>query len=253
MFASGGNMQLLGKIAIVTGGAQGIGQAIARRFVAEGATVIIGDINQDIGLATVLAMQKEVGKTVYFSQLNVTDQKSIATFVEGTLILFRRIDILVNNAGIIKDNLLVNMPDEDFDAVMNVNLHGVKRMTKAVVPTMIAQKSGVILSASSVVAPGNIGQTNYAAAKAGVESMTETWAGEFGRYGIRVNAVAPGMTDTTMITGVPDKTMDYFIKRTPLHRIAKPEEIAAAYAFLASEDASFITGAVIPVNGGFRV
>ncbi|MDO8520885.1 MAG: SDR family oxidoreductase [bacterium] len=246
-------MKLKDKIAIVTGGAQGIGAAIARKFVNEGALVLVGDSNKEGGLAAVLAMQEEVGRFVFFQHLDVTDSLSIATFVKVALALFGHIDILVNNAGIVKDNLLVNMSDEDFDAVINVNLRGVERMTRAVVPTMIAQKSGVILNASSLVASGNIGQTNYAASKAGVESMTVTWAGEFGKYGIRVNAIAPGITDTTMVAGIPDKVKEYYVKRTPLGRYARPEEIAAAYAFLASEEASFITGAIIPVNGGLRI
>src|SRR3989338_10008073 len=246
-------MKLNGKVAIVTGGAQGIGEAIARRFVDEGATVVIGDMNEELGLATAIKLQRKPGEDAFFHQLNVADKHSIVSFVNYALYLFGRIDILINNAGIIKDGLLVDMSDDDFDAVINVNLRGVKRMTGAVVPTMIAQKSGVILSASSMVAEGNIGQTNYAASKAGVESMTRTWAGELGRYGIRVNAVAPGITDTTMVAGIPDKTREYYIKRTPLERYARPEETAAAYAFLASEEASFITGTVLDVNGGLRV
>lgn len=244
-------MRLKNRTAIITGGAQGIGKAIARRFADEGAEVLIGDVNQETGLAMVCAMQKEVGRVVYFHRLDVTDLTSITTFVSDAFCLFRRIDILVNNAGIVRDNLLVNMPDLDFGAVIEVNLLGVERMTKAVLPTMIAQRSGVILNASSVVATGNIGQTNYAATKAGVESMTVTWAKELAKHRIRVNAVAPGFTDTQMVAGIPEEITQRFLKKIPLGRYARPEEIAAAYAFLASDDASYITGAILPVNGGF--
>ncbi|OGZ06785.1 MAG: hypothetical protein A3C93_02325 [Candidatus Lloydbacteria bacterium RIFCSPHIGHO2_02_FULL_54_17] len=244
-------MRLYGKTAIITGGAQGIGRAIAERFSNEGAVVIIGDTS--ILNPSFATSDGTTTKVVYSHPLNVTDPKSIAELMEAVLRMFGRVNVLVNNAGIIRDNLLTKMSDEDFDAVIDVNFRGVKRMTQAVVPSMIAQKSGVILSASSVVAGGNVGQTNYAASKAAVESMTQTWAREFGRYGIRANAVAPGFTETQMVLGIPEDIKERFLKKIPLGRYAKPEEIAAVYAFLASDDASYITGATIGVNGGFSV
>ncbi len=244
-------MKLHGKTTVVTGGAQGIGKAIAERFSNEGAVVIVGDTS--VREPHLAASEGPSPKVVYSHPLNITDPKSVAEFMEAVLRMFGRVNVLVNNAGIIRDNLLANMSDEDFDAVIRVNLRGTMQMTKAVIPTMIAQGSGVILNASSVVADGNIGQTNYAASKAGVESMTRTWAAEFGRYGIRVNAVAPGFTETSMVAGIPEKVKERFLKKIPLGRYARPEEIAAVYAFLASDDASYMTGAVIDVNGGFRV
>lgn len=246
-------MRLYGKTTVVTGGAQGIGRAIAERFSDEGAVVIVGDTSILTPSLSSTTNGAGAAKVVYSHPLNVTDPASIATFMEAVLRMFGRVNVLVNNAGIIRDNLLMKMSDEDFDAVVDVNFRGVKRMTKAVVPSMIAQGSGVILSASSVVANGNIGQTNYAAAKAAVESMTRTWASEFGRYGIRANAVAPGFTETQMVLGIPDDIKTRFLKKIPLGRYARPEEIAAVYAFLASDDASYVNGAVIDVNGGFRV
>jgi len=246
--------RLQGKVAIVTGGAQGIGAAIAKRFAGEGAFVFIADMNFELGVLAARAIQDVAdGGLAVYHHLDITDGRSIAELVAYVENWHGRVDMLVNNAGILKDNLLTNMLDEDFDAVINVNLRSVERMTKAVVPIMIAQGSGVILNASSVVAPGNVGQTNYAAAKAGVESMTVTWAGELARYGIRVNAVAPGFTATQMVAGIPEKVMEGFLKKIPLRRLARPEEIASVYAFLASDDASYVTGAVIPVTGGFRV
>lgn len=245
-------MRLKGKIAVVTGGAQGIGAAITRKFADEGATVIIGDINQNVALATTMAMQKEFGRVVYFSQVNVTDPKSIATFVEGTLVLFKRIDILVNNAGIMRDATLLNMTVENFDAVINVNLRGTFLMTREVAKHMVAQGSGgVILNASSVVANGNFGQTPYAASKAGVEAMTVTWARELAKYQVRVNAIAPGFTETPMTALLPPKAKDRVLAATPLARFATPEEIADAYTFLASDEAKFITGQIVKVDGGF--
>ena len=248
-------MKFKGKVAIITGGAQGIGRAVARLFAQESATVIIGDMDEKKALETIGSIRQETGNmAVYFKLLDVTDRTSIGKLLScGAIAVHRRVDILVNNAGILRDNLLAKMTDDEFDSVLDVNLRGVKNMTKAVVPIMIAQKSGVILNASSVVAPGNVGQTNYAASKAGIESMTVTWAGELGKYGIRVNAVAPGFTDTQMVAGIPENIKERFLKKIPLGRYAKPEEIAAAYAFLASDDASYITGSILSVNGGFRV
>lgn len=243
---------LKGKVAIVTGGAQGIGATIARRFAEDGAEVIIGDQNLGLGLATALAIQKVTGQVVYFHPLDVGDPASIEAFVSDALALSDgHIDILVNNAGITRDATLLKMHLKDFDAVMNVNLRGVFLMTQAVAKYMVAQGSGVILNASSVVANGNFGQTNYAAAKAGVEAMTVTWARELAKHGVRVNAVAPGFTNTPMTAPLPEKAKERTIASTPLGRFGTPEEIANVYAFLASHDARFITGQIIKVDGGY--
>lgn len=245
-------MKLDGKTAIVTGGAQGIGRAIAHKFASEGARVVIGDVNREVGLATALGVEKMTGRVVYFHELNVTSLASVMNFIGATLTLFgERIDILVNNAGIIRDATLLKMVMKDFDAVINVNLRGVFLITREVARYMAAQKSGVILNASSVVANGNFGQTPYAASKAGVDSMTVTWARELATYGVRVNAVAPGFTETSMTSSLPQKAKDRVLSGTPLARLATPEEIADTYCFLASDEAKFITGQVIKVDGGF--
>lgn len=242
-------MRLAGKVAVITGGQNGIGAAIAKKFSDEGATVVVGDILAGYGL---MAARGTRGP-IHWRTLDVTNQKGIGAFVEETLHLVGRIDILVNNAGITRDATLLKMTDEDFDAVIDVNLRGAFRMARAVVPYMIAQGSGVILNASSVVARGNFGQTNYAASKAAINAMTVAWARELGKKGIRVNAVAPGFTDTPMTAPLREAVKDRIIAQTPLGRFAAAEEIAAVYAFLASDDASYITGAVIPVDGGLVV
>ena len=245
-------MRLNGKTAIVTGGAQGIGRAIARKFAGEGARVIIGDVNREVGLATALATEKMTGRVVYFHELNVTSLASVMAFTGNALTLFgERIDILVNNAGIMRDATLLNMRMKDFDAVINVNLRGVFLITREVARHMAAQGGGVILNASAAVARGNFGQTPYAASKAGVEAMTVTWARELATYGVRVNAVAPGLTETPMTCQLPQKAKDRVLARTPLGKFATPEEIADTYVFLASDEAKFITGQVVRVDGGF--
>jgi len=252
-------MRLKDKVCLVTGGAAGIGKATAERFAAEGAKVVICDVNEEIGRATA----KTLGPDAAFYQVNVMDRQVVQAWVDDVVARYGRVDILVNNAGIVRDNQLVRvkegklvkqMPEADFDLVIGVNLKGVFNCTQAVAPYMIQQGGGVILNASSVVGlDGNFGQTNYVATKAGVIGMTKVWARELGRYNIRVNAVAPGFVATTIIAAMPEKILDRMKTHTPLGRLGTPEDIANAYLYLASDEANFVTGAVLRVDGGLVV
>jgi 3-oxoacyl-[acyl-carrier protein] reductase len=246
-------MRLLDKVAIITGSARGIGEATALKFAEEGAKVVVCDLDLKGVDAVVARIKARGGKAAGFA-VNVTDKASIAAMVEGAMLQFGRIDVLVNNAGIVADAQFRKMTDEQFDRVIDINLKGTYNCTRAVVDIMVAQQSGVILNASSVVGLyGNFGQTNYAASKFGVIGMAKTWARELGRKGIRANAVCPGFVETTILESIPDKVMQAMVERVPLGRLAKPEEIASTYAFLASDEASYINGAVIEVSGGATV
>lgn len=246
-------MRLKDKISIITGSARGIGRATALKFAAEGACVVVCDLDQTSVDAVVREVTEQGGKASGFV-VDVTDRNSINAMVDNVKARYGRIDTLVNNAGIVQDARMVNMTDDQFDKVIEVNLKGTYNCAKAVIDTMLMQQSGVILNASSVVGIyGNFGQTNYAASKFGVIGMAKTWAREFGRHGIRANAVCPGMVETDIIKGIPDKVIQTIIDRVPLGRLGKPEEIANTYAFLASDEASFINGAVIEVGGGGTV
>jgi 3-oxoacyl-[acyl-carrier protein] reductase len=246
-------MRLLDKVAIITGSARGIGQATALKFAEEGAKVVVCDLDLK-GVDAVVAQIKARGGKALGFQVNVTDKSSIAAMVEGAMLQFGRIDVLVNNAGIVADAQFRKMTDEQFDRVIDINLKGTYNCTRAVVDIMVSQQSGVILNASSVVGIyGNFGQTNYAASKFGVIGMAKTWARELGRKGIRANAVCPGFVETTILETIPEKVMQAMVERVPLGRLAKPEEIANTYAFLASDEASYINGAVIEVSGGATV
>lgn len=252
-------MQLEDRVCLITGGAAGIGRATAEKFIEEGATVVICDVDQESGRATAEAL----GDKATYYRVNVADRQEVQSWIDDVVQTQGRIDVLVNNAGVLRDNQLVKvkdgevvkqMPEEDFDLVVSVNLKGVFNCAQAVAPVMINQGSGVILNASSIVGlDGNFGQTNYVATKAGVIGMTKVWARELGRYGIRVNVVAPGFTLTEMVSRMPDKILDGMRSRTPLGRLGQPEDIANAYAFLASDAASFITGEVLRVDGGIVV
>ena len=252
-------MRLKDKVALITGGAAGIGKATAQRFIEEGARVIICDVNQEAGEAAV----QELGASVEFYQVDVTNRQAVQAWVDGVVEEYGRVDVLVNNAGVLRDNMLVKvkggelikqMSEAEFDLVIAVNLKGVFNCTQAVAPHMIKQGEGVILNASSVVGlDGNFGQTNYVATKAGVIGMTKVWARELGRHKIRVNAVAPGFIATEMVMQMPEKILEGMVARIPIGRMGQPRDIANAYLFLASDEASFVSGAVLRVDGAIVV
>jgi 3-oxoacyl-[acyl-carrier protein] reductase len=246
-------VRLKDKVAIITGAAQGIGFATARKFLDEGAIVAVADVNPDAVGAAVQRLKRN-GEIVEGFAVDVTKRPQIDAMVGAVKSRYGRIDVLVNNAGITQDARLQKMTDEQFDRVIEVNLKGVYNCAKAVIDTMIEQGSGVILNASSVVGIyGNYGQTNYAAAKFGVIGFVKTWAREVGPKGVRCNAVAPGFISTSILQTIPDKVMQSITERVPLKRLGRPEEVANVYAFLASDEASYINGAVIEVAGGMTV
>lgn len=250
-------MRLKDRVALITGGAAGIGKATAVRFKEEGAIVVICDVNEELGQA----VAAEIGADFY--KVNVADRQDVQKWVDAVVAKNGRLDILVNNAGVLRDGTLVKVKDgqlvkqmseADFDLVISVNLKGVFNCTQAVAPVMINQGSGVILNATSIVGlDGNFGQTNYVATKAGVIGMTKVWARELGRYQIRVNAIAPGFTLTEMVQQMPEKVLEGMVSHTPLGRMGQPRDIANAYLFLASDEASFITGQTLRVDGGIVV
>ena len=252
-------MRFKNKVTLITGGASGIGKATAERFAAERSVVCICDVNATAGKDCA----NELGSNVFFYELDVADRSATQQWVDDVIAGYGRVDVLINNAGILRDSLLVKMKtgdlvgqmsEADFDLVVSVNLKGVFNCAQAVTPVMIRQSGGVILNATSIVGiDGNIGQTNYIATKAGVIGMTKTWARELGRYNIRVNAVAPGFTVTEIISSMPERIIDGMKTRTPLGRLARPSDIANAYFFLASDEASFITGEVLRVDGGLVI
>ena len=256
------HIDLSSRVAVVTGGANGIGLATARRLAASGAKVAIWDRVVDAGEAAVAALAAD-GHAGLFVATDVTDRASVDAAVVRTVSHYGAIDILINNAGITRDAQLVkvkdgvansSMNDAEFDAVIAVNLKGVFECTQAVAETMTAQGSGSIVNASSVVGLyGNFGQTNYAATKAGVIGFTKTWARELGPKGVRVNAVCPGFVLTPILDTVPDAVKQKMIEKVPLGRLGRPEEIAAGYAFLASDDSSYLNGAVLEVSGGIQL
>ena len=245
--------RLEGKVCLITGAGQGIGEATALKFAREGAVVIACDLKQEQVEAVALACQA-AGAQAEGHVMDVTNRVQIDAVVAQVIETHGRIDVLVNNAGITQDARLQKMTLEQFDRVIDVNLRGVFHCAQAVAGHMTEQGSGVILNASSVVGLyGNFGQTNYAAAKFGVIGFTKTWARELSPKGVRVNAVAPGFIKTPMIATVPDKVLDELAQKVPLKRLGQAEEIANAYAFLASDEASYITGAVIEVDGGLTL
>jgi 3-oxoacyl-[acyl-carrier protein] reductase len=252
-------MRMKKKVVLVTGGAAGIGKATALRFAEEGAKVVICDVNEEVGQATL----SQLGSDASFYKVNVAKRDEVQKWVENVVEKYGRIDVLVNNAGILRDGQLIKfkegqlvgqMAEADFDLVISVNLKGVFNCTQAIAPVMAGQRGGVILNATSVVGlDGNFGQTNYVATKSGVIGMTKVWSRELGKFGIRVNAVAPGFTATEMVTAMPEKILDGMKARTPLRRLGEPRDIANAYLFLASDEASFITGDTLRVDGGIVV
>jgi 3-oxoacyl-[acyl-carrier protein] reductase len=254
--------RLRDKVVIVTGAAAGIGLATALRFAREGCRVAGFDVDEARGRALV-AEVVAAGGSGLFERVDVAEAASVEAGVRAVAQRWGRIDVLVNNAGILRDAQLVKwkdgaaaatMSDEAWEAVIGVNLRGVFHCTRAVVPHMIRGGGGVILNASSVVGLyGNFGQTNYVATKAGVVGMTRTWARELGKFKIRVNAVAPGYVATEILKAMPQKILDTMVEHTPLGRIGEPDDIANAYAWLASDQASFVTGHCLSVDGGVVV
>jgi 3-oxoacyl-[acyl-carrier protein] reductase len=239
-----------GKVALITGGARGIGRSIAERFLLEGAAVALCDINRELVEATAAELSKE-GDVIRAFPMNVADEVSVEESVEAVLAFFGRIDILVNNAGITRDNLMLRMKREDWDLVLSVNLTGAFLVSKAAVRSMMKARSGCIINIASVVGIiGNAGQANYSASKAGVIGLTKTMAREFASRGITVNAIAPGFILTEMTGRLTEEAKQAFMNAIPLKRPGTPEDVASAAVFLASPDASYLTGQVICVDGG---
>jgi 3-oxoacyl-[acyl-carrier protein] reductase len=245
--------RLQNKVSLITGAAQGIGLATALKFAQEGAIVMVCDLKQN-AVDEAVAACRQAGAQAEGFLMDVTDRDQVDAVVARVRERFGRIDVLVNNAGITQDARLVKMTQAQFDRVIDVNLRGVFHCAQAVAEVMTAQGSGVILNASSVVGIyGNFGQTNYAASKFGVIGFTKTWSRELGPKGVRVNAVAPGFIQTPILASMPEEVLKGMEARVPLKRLGQPEEIANVYAFLASDEASYVNGAVIEVCGGMTV
>jgi 3-oxoacyl-[acyl-carrier protein] reductase len=251
-------VRFTGKVAVVTGAAQGIGAATARRLAAEGASVAVVDLTVERGQSVVDEITDAGGVAVVFG-CDVSDEDSVLAMTDAVVERFGRLDILVNNAGITRDNLLFKMSRADWDAVLAINLTGVFLCSQAAQKHMVAQQGGKIVNLSSRSALGNRGQVNYAATKAGVQGLTATLALELGPFNINVNAVAPGYVATSMtaatasrVGATPEEHQERAAANTPLRRVGQPEEIASVIAFLASDDASYVSGQTLYVNGGAR-
>ncbi|HEX5806741.1 MAG TPA: 3-oxoacyl-ACP reductase FabG [Macromonas sp.] len=245
--------RLEAKVSLITGAGQGIGAATALKFAREGAIVIVCDVKQ-AAIDAVVAQCQEAGAQAVGYVMDVSKRDQVDAVVKAVHERFGRIDVLVNNAGITLDARLQKMTLEQFDRVIDINLRGVFHCAQAVADLMVQQGQGVILNASSVVGIyGNYGQTNYAASKFGVIGFTKTWSRELGPKGVRVNAVAPGFISTPMVGTVPSKVLEDMADKVPLKRLGQPEDIANVYAFLASDEASYVNGAVIEVAGGLTV
>ncbi len=241
--------RLVDKVAVITGAARGIGKAAARIFAEEGASIIIWDV-LDEGRITA-EMLREAGHTVEFEKLNTRDYEAVEAAAERIYQRFGKIDILINNAGITRDQSFLKMSHEQFKEVIDVNLYGVFNCTKAIAPYMKSAGYGRIISTSSIVALyGNFGQTNYVATKAGVIGMTKVWARELGKYGITANAVAPGFVLTEMTLAIPEEIRAGAAAQIPVKRLGEPKDIAYAYLYLASDEASFVNGICLSVDGG---
>lgn len=244
-------MRLSGKVALITGSARGIGRSIAEAFGAEGAIVVVNDVGSDAGARETLAAITGSGGNGTVEMFDVSDPAAVDAGVKNILAAHGRIDVLVNNAGITRDNLLLRMSEEEFDAVIRVNLKGTYLVTKTVTRHMMKQRSGKVVNISSVVGMmGNAGQSNYAAAKAGIIGFTKAAARELAPRNITVNAIAPGFIRTAMTAGLPEAVQKAFLAQIPLGRFAEPQEVAELALFLASDASSYITGQVIGLNGG---
>lgn len=243
-------MELEGKVAIVTGAAQGIGKAISLLLARRGADVVSADINIEKAEETASEIES-IGRRSIAVKVNVADPEDVERMVQTVIERFGKIDILVNNAGITRDRLILRMTEEDWDAVMDINLKGTFNCTKSCIRHMSRQKSGKIVNIASVVGEmGNAGQANYAASKAGVIGFTKTIAREFAQRGINVNAIAPGYIQTPMTEALPEKVKEELKRLIPMERLGQPEDVAQAVLFLVSEASSYITGQVLNVNGG---
>lgn len=243
-------MRLHNKVAIITGAANGIGFAAAERFIEEGALVFIADFDDNAGIIAA----NQLGEKATFVQVDVADRDSVKRLVTTVMTQAGRIDILVNNAGITRDAMLTKMTEDQFQQVLDVNLSGVFHCTQEVSPHMVAAGYGKIINTSSVSGVyGNVGQTNYAATKAAIVGMTKTWAKELGRKGINVNAVAPGFTETDMVKKMPETVLEKMRSIVPLQRLGTPRDIANAYLFLASEEASYVHGHTLHVDGAIMM
>ena len=253
-------MRLKDKVALVTGGAGGIGRATALRFAKEGACIVVTDMDE-AGLNETAKMVNDSGGKAVAVAGSVTNRADVQKVVDAAVSNFKRLDILINNAGINKDALAVRvkdgevkmMSDDKWDAVMNVNLKGTFICAQIASVQMMNQKFGRIVNTSSICAMGNIGQANYSASKAGVIGLTKTLSLEWAKFNITVNCVAPGATKTRMTAGIPENVMQGLLEKIPLRRMAEPDEIAAAHLFFASDDAAYITGKVLFVDGGITV
>lgn len=243
-------INLKDKIAVVTGSARGLGRAMAEKFAAAGAKVVITDILED-GERTAQEIAEKYGVETKFIVSNVTNYESAKDLVKNTIDIFGKIDIFVNNAGITRDGLFLRMKEDDFDRVISVNLKGVFNCTQAVFKAMVKQRSGSIINISSVIGLiGNVGQTNYAASKAGILGITKSVAREGARRGIRVNAIAPGFIKTDMTHILKEEVQKQILSQIPMGKMGTPEDIADTALFLASDLSKYITGQVITVDGG---
>jgi 3-oxoacyl-[acyl-carrier protein] reductase len=241
------------QVVLVTGGGQGLGAAMAHRFAAEGATVIIGDVDKDTAAAQAEALRTEFGQPAESATLDVTDSAAVDAWIDDVAARHGRIDVLINNAGIIRDNRITDISDADWHAVVNVSLTGSFHCARAAIPHMRARRYGRIVSFSSMSWRGNFGQANYVAAKAGIIGLTRTIALETARDGITANAVAPGLIETPMLASMNAPAREKLISKVPQRVTGEPTDIAEAVAFLTSPAARYITGVVLDVDGGLGI
>ncbi len=245
-------MRLENKVVVITGAGSGIGKETALLFAKEGAKVVVADVNEKAGEEIVEQIRKNGDG--FFIKLDVSNREQSKLMAKTTLEKYGKIDVLINNAGIVQDAFVSKMTEQQWDRVIDVNLKGVFNCIQSVAEIMMNQGSGVIINTSSIVGlNGNVGQVNYAATKAGLIGMTKTLAKELGKKGIRVNAVAPGFIATPMTAAVPEKILEMMKEKTPLRRLGEPRDIANAYLYLASDEANFVNGAVLCVDGGLVI
>jgi 3-oxoacyl-[acyl-carrier protein] reductase len=253
-------MRVKNKVVIITGAGSGIGRETAILFAKHGAKVIVTDVDEKAGKETteeimkILEQDPDCKGDVFFAKLDISNREQTRQVVQEVLNRYGEVDVLINNAGIIQDDLITKMTEEEWDKVIDIDLKGPFNCTQAVADDMIKHGNGEIINVSSIVGIyGNVGQVNYAAAKAGLIGMTKTLAKELGKKGVRVNAVAPGFIYTPMTAKVPEKILEMMKEKTPLKRLGQPADVAYTLLFLSSDEANFINGAVIPVDGGLLI